>query len=369
VPSASIDQSTQMQLQIENALKSLPEVALVFSKNGNADLGTDPMPPNASDTYVIPKPEKEWPAEVKSKEDILRRIEEKMKPLIGNRTEIQQPIQMRFNELIAGVRADVAVKLYGDDLDQMSQQASASPASCARSRRRRCQRRADGRRPDLRRKDRSPGGGTLRPVGRGGGEHRRRRARRTRGRALFEGDRRFAVVVGCPTRSATIWKRWRYPGHAAGGRRPGRALDPAPGGGPVQLHAGLNQISRENGKRMVVVQVNVRGRDLGGFVEEAQAKIGQCNSRRHVHGVGRHLREPAIGTAAPADRGADLLRRDLRAALHGARGLVPAAIVFSAVPMALAGGVFALLLRGIPSRSRPRSGSSPCRAWRCSTAS
>src|SRR3546814_12463105 len=74
---------------------------------------------NASDTYVIPKPEKEWPAEVKSKEDILRRIEERMKPLIGNRTEIQQPIQMRFNELIAGVRSDVAVKLYGDDLDAM----------------------------------------------------------------------------------------------------------------------------------------------------------------------------------------------------------------------------------------------------------
>src|SRR3546814_20377853 len=79
------------------------------------------MPPNASDTYVIPKPEKEWPAEVKSKEDILRRIEERMKTLIGNRTEIQQPIQMRFNELIAGVRSDVAVKLYGDDLDEMSE--------------------------------------------------------------------------------------------------------------------------------------------------------------------------------------------------------------------------------------------------------
>ena len=124
VPSASIDQSTQMQLQIENALKSLPEVALVFSKNGNADLGTDPMPPNASDTYVIPKPEDEWPADVKSKEDILKRIEERMKPLIGNRTEIQQPIQMRFNELIAGVRADVAVKLYGDDLGAMSAQAN-----------------------------------------------------------------------------------------------------------------------------------------------------------------------------------------------------------------------------------------------------
>ncbi|BCA64383.1 cation transporter (plasmid) [Sphingomonas sp. HMP9] len=123
IPSASIDQSTQMQLKIEDALKSLPEVALVFSKNGNADLGTDPMPPNASDTYVIPKPESEWPDGVNTKADILARIEAKMKPLIGNRTEIQQPIQMRFNELIAGVRSDVAVKLYGDDLDAMSEAA------------------------------------------------------------------------------------------------------------------------------------------------------------------------------------------------------------------------------------------------------
>ena len=98
----------------------MPEVALVFSKTGNADLGTDPMPPNASDIYVIPKPEKECPAGVRTKADILARIDAKTKNLIGNRWEIQQPIQTRFNELIAGVRSDVAVKLYGDDLDAMS---------------------------------------------------------------------------------------------------------------------------------------------------------------------------------------------------------------------------------------------------------
>src|SRR3546814_18113381 len=102
----------------------LPEVALVFSKNGNADLGTDPMPPNALDTYVIPKPEDEWPAEVKSKEDILRRLEERMKPLIGNRTEIQQPIQMRFNEMIAGVRDAVACS---------STQKITTPCACRRT--------------------------------------------------------------------------------------------------------------------------------------------------------------------------------------------------------------------------------------------
>jgi len=120
IPSTSVEQSKDMQLQIERALSTLPEVALVFSKTGNADLGTDPMPPNASDTYVIPKDESDWPAEVKTKEDLLRRIDEKTSKLIGNRWEIQQPIQMRFNELIAGVRSDVAVKLYGDDLEAMS---------------------------------------------------------------------------------------------------------------------------------------------------------------------------------------------------------------------------------------------------------
>lgn len=277
VPSASIDQSTQMQLQIENALKTLPEVALVFSKNGNADLGTDPMPPNASDTYVIPKPEDEWPAEVKSKEDILRRIEERMKPLIGNRTEIQQPIQMRFNELIAGVRADVAIKLYGDDLDAMSEQArriasvmrtipgagdvSAEQTSGAPTFDVQIDRQAAGRYGLSVEEVANTVSAAL-----GGRE----------AGLLFEGDRRFDVVVRLPdAQRDDLETLGSIPVMLPTAEGQVARSIPLSQVARFNYTQGLNQVSRENGKRMVVVQINVRGRDLGGFVDEAQARIGQ----------------------------------------------------------------------------------------------
>jgi len=351
VPSASIDQSTQMQLRIEDTLKSLPEVALVFSKNGNADLGTDPMPPNASDTYVIPKPESEWPAEVKSKEDILQRIVERMKPLIGNRTEIQQPIQMRFNELIAGVRADVAVKLYGDDLEAMSAQAnriagvlrsipgagdvSAEQTSGAPTFDVKIDRLAVARYGLTVEEVASTVSAAL-----GGRE----------AGLLFEGDRRFSVVVRLPDAQRDDLETL--------GAIP--VMLPAAEGQIARSIAlrevarfsytqGLNQISRENGKRMVVVQVNVRGRDLGGFVTEAQQKIGALSLPAGMYtdwgGTFESLQSARLRLLIVGPICVLLIYALLYMALGG---FIPAAIVFSAVPMALAGGVFALLLRGIP---------------------
>lgn len=351
VPSASIDQSTQMQLQIENALKTLPEVALVFSKNGNADLGTDPMPPNASDTYVIPKPESEWPKEVRNKADILRRIEEKMKTIIGNRTEIQQPIQMRFNELIAGVRADVAIKLYGDDLEAMNGQAQ-KIANEVRA---------------------IPGAGDVSVEQTSGAptfdvqidRHAVARyglsveevantvAAALGGREaglLFEGDRRFSVVVRLPDAQRDDLDTL--------GSIP--VMLPAPEGQtarsiPLREVArfsytkGLNQISRENGKRMVIVQINVRGRDLGGFVTDAQAKIAAMSMPAGMYtswgGTFESLQSARLRLMIVVPICFAAIFGLLYMALGG---LTPALIVFSAVPMALAGGVFALLLRGIP---------------------
>ena len=351
VPSASIDQSTQMQLQIENALKTLPEVELVFSKNGNADLGTDPMPPNASDTYVIPKPQSQWPADVKSKEDILRRIEARMKPLIGNRTEIQQPIQMRFNELIAGVRADVAVKLYGDDLDTMSDQAR-KIAAVLRT---------------------IPGAGDVSAEQTDGAPtfdvkiDRQAAARHglsveevantvaaaLGGREaglLCEGDRRFSVVVRLPDAKrddletlGSIPVMLPREGSAIARSIPLREV------ARFSYTQGLNQISREDGKRMVVVQVNVRGRDLGGFVTEAQQKIGQIDLPPGMYtawgGTFESLQSARLRLLIVIPICFVAIYALLYMALGG---FVPAAIVFSAVPMALAGGVFALLVRGIP---------------------
>lgn len=351
IPSASIDQSTQMQLRIEDALKSLPEVAMVFSKNGNADLGTDPMPPNASDTYVIPKPESEWPKEVRSKADILRRIEAKMKPLIGNRTEIQQPIQMRFNELIAGVRSDVAVKLYGDDLDSMSETAGRIAAAL---------RTVPGA-ADVQ-TEQTSGAPTFdiqidrQAAGRYGlsvEEIANTVAAALGGRdagMLYEGDRRFDVVVRLPdVQRDDIETLGAIPVMLPAAA--GEASRAIPLREVARFHytEGLNQISRENGKRMVVVQANVRDRDLGGFVNEAQARIGRMTLPTGMYaewgGTFESLQSARMRLLIVVPICFVLIFALLYMALGGA---VPALIVFSAVPMALAGGVFALLLRGIP---------------------
>ena len=107
------------------AVAKLPEVAFVFSKTGTAEVASDPMPPNASDTFIILKPKDEWPAGVETKDEVIERIENALKPLVGNAFEISQPIQLRFNELIAGVRGDIAIKIYGDDLDAMGEAGAA----------------------------------------------------------------------------------------------------------------------------------------------------------------------------------------------------------------------------------------------------
>jgi heavy metal efflux system protein len=351
VPSASIDQSTQMQMRIENALKTLPEVALVFSKNGNADLGTDPMPPNASDTYVIPKPESEWPAEVRTKADIIRRIEERMRRVIGNRTEIQQPIQMRFNELIAGVRADVAIKLYGDDLDAMGIEA---------------QKIADAVRT-------IPGAADVGVEQTGGAPTFDVRIdRQAAGRLglsvdtiaatvaaalggreaglLFEGDRRFDVVVRLPdVQRDDIDTLGTIPVMLPAAE--GQTARSVPLREVASFHytQGLNQISRENGKRMMTVQVNVRGRDLGGFVQEAKARIARLALPPGMYtdwgGTFQSLQSARLRLMLVVPICFLAIYALLFMALGG---FIPALIVFSAVPMALAGGVFALLLRGIP---------------------
>ena len=125
IPSTSLTQSTQMQLQVEKTLSTFPEVAVVFSKTGTAEMATDPVPPNSSDAFVILKPRAQWPEPDKPKRALLRRMEAFLERLPGNSYEFSQPIQIRFNELLAGVRSDVAVKVYGDDVAQMQRTADA----------------------------------------------------------------------------------------------------------------------------------------------------------------------------------------------------------------------------------------------------
>jgi len=121
IPSTGIKQSSSMQLQVERTVAQFKEVAYVFSKTGTAEMAADPMPPSASDTFIILKPREEWPDSGQTKAELIERIEQAVSKLPGNNYEFTQPIQMRFNELLSGVRADVAVKVYGDDLETLAE--------------------------------------------------------------------------------------------------------------------------------------------------------------------------------------------------------------------------------------------------------
>ena len=350
VPSTSLEQSVRMQRGVEQAITSLPEVDYMFSKTGTAEVATDPMPPNISDGFVMLKPQKEWPDGVNTKEDVIARVEAKANALIGQGYELSQPIELRFNELIGGVRGDVAVKIYGDDLDKMSA-AGARIAAALQS--------VPGA-ADVR-VEQVTGAPTLdvqfdrAEIGRLGltvEEVADTVAAAMAGREaglLFEGDRRFDVVVRVPQAS----------------RNDLDALGALPVMLPAELgqlrrsvplsqlarftHAeGLNQISREGGKRRVVVQANVRGRDVGSFVTAAQPKVEAValppGTWIEWGGQFQNLQAASQRLAIVVPLCFAAVFALLYLALGG---FAPALAVFIAVPLGLSGGVFALALSGI----------------------
>ena len=350
VPSVSLEQSLVMQRQVEAAVKRLPEVETMFSKTGTAEVATDPMPPNVSDGFVILKPQDQWPADVETKADAVARIEKAAGGKLGNLYEVSQPIQLRFNELIAGVRGDVAIKLYGDDLDKMSQAANEMvrvlqgiPGAASVK--------ADqvGGAPTLDVKlDRAAIarlGLTVRDVadtvaaGLGGRESG----------LVYEGDRRFDVTVRVPDATRANLDDIRalpvlLP--AAEGRP--RSQVPLAQVAQIRLTEGLNQISRENGKRRVVVQVNLAGRDAGSFVEEAQAKIAQVKLPAGYYLEWGGQFENLQAASKRLSIVVPLCFLAIFGLLYMALGSFGrAGAVFLAVPLGLAGGVFTLALTGI----------------------
>ncbi len=352
IPSTSIEQSVKLDLPLERAIMTLPEVALVYSKAGTASLAADPMPPNASDNYVILKPRSEWPAGVTSKDDVLKRLEQVTAPVVGNFYDITQPIQMRFNELIGGVRSDVAVAVYGDDLDLMGATAQRIAGVLRRV----------------------PGVADLRVAQTEGfptfdikfdrdaiGRYRLSMAdvadtvsAALGGRAaglLFDGDRRYEIVVRAPNLQRNDLDALgalpvMLPGEAGMPRKsvPLRQL------AAFGFSEGLNEISRDNGKRRIFVEANIRGRDIGSFVDEAQVRIASDvklppGSWIEWGGQFQNLQQAVrrLEIVVPACLILILI------ALYMALGSIPLALtVFSAVPLALAGGVFAIALRDIP---------------------
>ena len=347
VPGTSVDQSQAMQLRVERALAAVPEVKFVFSKTGTAELASDPMPPNISDTFIIMKDREDWPDPRLSKADLTAKIEALLADTPGSAFEISQPIQMRFNELIAGVRGDVAVKVFGDDSDAMAATANQIAAVL-----RDTEGAADVRveqTEGLPMLDIRPKRDAMARLGVTTAALQDTVAASIGGRdagVIFEGDRRFAVTIRLSDTARADF--------AALGQVP----VPTPGGAFVPLESvadlvvteGPNQISRENGKRRIVVQANVRGRDVAGVVEEAQGKIREAVRLQ----AGQYLEWGGQfeNLASARDRLALVLPvcfALILLLLYGAlRSVRDAAIVFTGVPLALVGGMLALFLRGMP---------------------
>ena len=350
VPSVSLDQSLAMQRKVEDAVRKLPEVELMFSKTGTAEVATDPMPPNVSDAFVILKPQDQWPAGVTTKEQVLARIEKAAGGQLGNLFEVSQPIQLRFNELIAGVRGDVAIKLYGDDLDKMSASAN-EIVRVLQGIRGAASVKADqtGGAPTLDvRFDRAAiarYGLTVKEVAdtvstaMGGRESG----------LLFEGDRRYEVAVRVPeTTRANLDEVMALPVLLPQQEGQARRSIPLSQVAQIRFTDGLNQITRENGKRRVVIQMNLRDRDAGSFVDEAMAKVGQVKLPSGYYlewgGQFQNLQAASQRLSIVVPICFAIIFGLLYLALGG---LGRAAAVFLAVPLGLAGGVFTLALTGI----------------------
>ncbi|MGK4305136.1 efflux RND transporter permease subunit [Shewanella xiamenensis] len=347
IPGTGLEQAVAMQEILEQKIKTFAEVDKVFARIGTAEVATDPMPPNVADNFVILKPRSEWPNPDKTKAQLVTEMEAALATLPGNNYEFTQPIQMRFNELISGVRADLGIKVFGDDLDQLVTSANQILQAVNK-----VQGAADTKVEQV------TGLPTLSVI-----PNRTALARYglnvvelqdwvsaaiggTSAGILYEGDRRFELIVRLPeTLRRDLDKLAVLP-------------VPLPNGDfvPLQEVATLDvspapaQISRENGKRRVVVTANVRGRDLGSFVEEVKAQIN------------RDVTLPAGywldygGTFEQLESASQRLSIVVPVTLLLILGILvmafasfkDALIIFSGVPLALTGGVLALYLRGMP---------------------
>jgi cobalt-zinc-cadmium resistance protein CzcA len=352
IPSTSLTQSQAMQIEIENVIETFPQVSHVFSKTGTAELATDPMPPNNTDAFIMLKPQHEWPDPNLSKNELIAQIDAAVKKLPGNAYEFTQPIQLRFNELLAGVKGDIAVKVFGEDFDIMLKAANqiatilrATPGA------------ADVKVEQVSglplldiKIDKS----AIARLGLSIGAVQDALGAAIGGQQagiIFEGDRRFPIFVrlGDNLRENT------------------QALEAIPVSLPpdalgriatVQLRQiakfttidGQNQVSRENGKRRVVVSANVRGRDIASVVNDARAKIDAKVKLPPAYwiiwgGQFENLEAARARLMIVVPICFFMIFLLLYSALGSA---LDALLVFTAVPLALSGGVLALWLRAMP---------------------
>ena len=360
IPGTSLSTAIDMQNVLERKIKTFPEVDRIFAKIGTAEIATDPVPPSVADNFVILAPRSQWRKQYRTKADLVRGLELAVGEVPGNNYEFTQPIQMRFNELLSGVRADVAVKIFGDDIqtlrtlggqvekllatvpgaaDVKAEPITGLPMLNLRMDRARMARYGLNV-ADVQDVVATAVGGTSAGT-------------------LYQGDRRFDLQVRLPeTLRSDIEALKRLPiplpapsaGRATEGanRLPAHAiLDEV---ATIEVVQGPNQISRENGKRRVVVSANVRGRDIGSFVTDAQALIASQVPLPAGYWIGWGGQFEQLISAAER----------LRLVVPLALGLIfvllysmfgnfrEGLLVFTGVPFALTGGIVALWLRGIP---------------------
>ena len=349
-PGTSLTQSVDMQKDVENLLKDFAEVETVISRIGTAEVATDAMPPNIADTYILLKPKKNWPKPRKDKEELIEKMEIALEKLPGNNYEFSQPIELRFNELISGVRSDLAVKIYGDDLQKLLksaneisnviqkikgasdvkvEQISGLPVLSIM--------------PDREALDRFglniSDVQEVIEVAMGGKEVGQ----------LFKGDQRFDIVVRLPEDLRSDIKTLerlpiplntkKYPNYV-----PLREV------ANIKVIYGPNQISRENAKRRIVVTSNVRNRDLGSFVDEVQDELSEqvklpTGYWLEFGGTFEQLISAKARLMIVVPVALLLIFSLLFIAFNSTK---TALLIFTGVPLALTGGILSLAIRGIP---------------------
>lgn len=367
IPTTSLNQSVAMQLQVEKAVAALPEVACMFSKTGTAEVAFDPMPPNISDAYIILKPAAAWPDPALPKAELIKKIQQAAASVPGNLYEVSQPIELRVNELIAGSRGDLAVKVFGDDFSRIAETA----------------------RQVLQVIQATPGAADVKMNATEGYPTLNFRIRREEAARLgldmdslqdlietaingreagfvFEGDRRSPVVIRLAEDHRRDLDRLSklpvlltalpaaIPGLSSSHGLPNQT-DASHWSIPLNTvvdiinETGPSQINRENGKRRLTVQANVRERDLGSFVEEVHERTGRMQLQPGTWlewgGQYQNLLSARNRLAVVVPFCFFLIFLFLFASFNSAR---QALLVFTGVPLALTGGVLSLWLRDIP---------------------
>lgn len=349
IPGTGLDQAVEMQALLESEIRRFDEVEKVFAKIGTPEIATDPMPPNVADTFIMLKPRGQWPNPDKDKAVLIEEIRTVIEKIPGNKYEITQPIEMRFNELIAGVRSDVAIRIYGDDLDTLAELGEQTKALLAQ---------IEGGR-DLQVEQMrglpmisvEPQRDHLALLGLSVADIQDTLRIATSGQQtglIYEGDRRFKLLVRMDEAYRSDAEALaQIPVTLPVGANPDLSYVPLGEVADIKELQGPNQINRESGKRNVVVTANVEGRDLGSFIDETQQLMVSeltlpAGYWLDYGGTFEQLQSASQRLSILVPLTLLLILVLLYTVFNSLRDTL---VVFTGVPLALTGGVMALMLR------------------------